>query len=85
MNSAQAQFCRLMHMRNIIYTPAHFGYDMQDFNGDFPDFTKDFRISTEIMKDFRDFNRDIRILRNIFKFSREISGKVYKILVSERR
>ena len=33
------------------------------------------------MKDFRDFNRDIRILRKNFKFSREISGKVYKISV----
>ena len=33
--------------------PAHF----RDFNGDFPDFTKDFRISTEISRISRGFQR----------------------------
>ena len=70
MNSAQAQFCRLMRMRNI-NKPAHFGYDIRDFNGDFPDFTKDFGISTEISG-----------FRERFQISQEISGKVYEILVS---
>ena len=47
MNSAQAQILQInAHAQHN--TPAHYGYDIQDFNGDFPDFTKDFRISTEI-------------------------------------
>ena len=51
--------------------PAHFGYDIREFNRDFPDFTKDFRISTEISG-----------FRERFQISREISGKVYEISVS---
>ena len=61
MNSAQAQFCRLMHMHNIIHLPILYSYDIRDFNGDFPDFTKD----------ISDFNMDIQILRKISVFTRD--------------
>ena len=43
----------------------------QDFNEDFTDFTKDFRISTEISG-----------FRERFQISREISGEVYEISIS---
>ena len=43
----------------------------QDFNEDFTDFTKDFRISAEISG-----------FRERFQISREISGEVYEISVS---
>ena len=52
-------------------------YSSPDFNGDFPDFTKDFR-------DFRDFTKDFFISTKISGFRerlREIS-EVYEISVS---
>ena len=57
LNSAHAKYSRLNAHAHAHYTrPAHFCCDIRDFNGDFPDFTKDFRISTEISgfrEDFR--------------------------------
>ena len=47
--------------------PAHFGYDIREFNGDFTDFTKDFKISTEI-------SRISRKISGISRISRKISG-----------
>ena len=58
--------------------PAHFGYDIREFNRDFPDFTKDFR---DFTKDFR-ISTEISGFRERFQISREISGKVYEISVS---
>ena len=61
--------------------PAHFGYDIRKFNRDFPDFTKDFKISTQISLDFR-ISTEISGFRERVQISREISGKVYEISVS---
>ena len=94
---------RLMRMRNIMNPPilamiygnstenSQIHERFQDFNGDFTDFTKDFKISTEISRISRmisDFTKDFRIsteisgFRERFQISREISGKVYEISVS---
>ena len=64
---------------------AH-GYDKQDFNGDFPYFTKDFGISTEISRKISGisrisgFQRRFPDSRKILDFTR--AGKVYEISVS---
>ena len=86
LNSAQAKFSILMRIRIILDPPILAVIYIRDFNRDFPDFTRDFKISTDISgfqrrfhgfhERFQDFNGDFRISRKISDFTRDFRRSV---------